>query len=130
MQSKTALGLLAALACPLVFGCSSSVSTDGKPAASSSAALRRTQSCEDLTSALRADARSKVNSRIDAEVRAIREGYTKYFYGPERGGIATTPTLNAGPGVTMDAAPQAPAGASAAANPAHSETETQVKGVD
>ena len=49
MQSKTALALLAAVACPLAFGCSSSVSSEGKPVASSHAALRRTQSCEDLS---------------------------------------------------------------------------------
>ncbi len=53
MQSKTALALLAAVAYPLVFGCSSSGSADRTVATSSSAALRRTQSCEDLTLALR-----------------------------------------------------------------------------
>ncbi len=75
MQSKTALALLAAVACPLVLGCSSSGTAGGTPVATTSAALRRTQSCEDLTLTLREDARSKLNRRIDAEVRAIREGY-------------------------------------------------------
>jgi hypothetical protein len=126
MQSKTALALLATLACPLVFGCSSAVSADGKPVASSTAALRRTQSCEDLTAALRADARAKVNSRIDAEVRAVREGYPNYFYGSGRGG----PILNAGPVAAVDDSAAVPGAGSAADSPAHSETETQVKGVD
>src|SRR5881394_1656283 len=109
MQSKTALALLAAVACPLAFGCSSSVNGDGKPVVSSSAALRRTQSCEDLTQALRDDARSKLNRRIDAQVRAIREGYTSY-YGPNRGGgLEFAP---AGPSATNGAAVDDAAGPS------------------
>ncbi|HET7544594.1 MAG TPA: beta-propeller domain-containing protein, partial [Polyangiaceae bacterium] len=133
MQSKTALALLAAIACPLVFGCSSSVSADGKPVASSQAALRRTQSCEDLTQALRDDARSKLNRRIDAEVRAIREGYTNYYYGyPTPGGIGVAgPVLNEGAQPATPTAGTAADGNAASADvPAHSETETQVKGVD
>ncbi|MEI9949804.1 MAG: beta-propeller domain-containing protein [Pseudomonadota bacterium] len=130
MQSKTALALLAAVACPLVLGCSSSGTAGGTPVATTSAALRRTQSCEDLTLTLREDARSKLNRRIDAEVRAIREGYPNYYYGPG--------TTNAGnlaiPSRADDGAtagnPQAPTGDTASAAPAHSETETQVKGVD
>ena len=125
MHSKTALALLAALACPLISGCSSSVGADESSAASSTGALRRTQSCEDLTLALREDARSKLNRRIDAEVRAIREGYNNYY----RGG-----NLAIAPGVAPSA-PEANAGAAddaggASSTPAHSETETQVKGVD
>jgi hypothetical protein len=129
MQSKTALALLAAVACPLVLGCSSSGSSRGIPVASTSGALRQTQSCEDLTLALREDARSKLNRRIDAEVRAIREGYPSYrgsgpvFAGP----LPIGAEVNAGA-----AAPGNASGAvdTAAATPAHSETETQVKGVD
>src|SRR6188768_2638073 len=129
MQSKTALALLAAVACPLALGCSSAVSSEGKPVASSHAALRRTQSCEDLSLALREDARSKLNLRIDAEVRAIREGYS-YSYYPGRGlsiptGAELAPSVNAGAAPTPDAAAD-----SSATNPAHSETETQVEGVD
>ena len=123
MQSKTALALFAAIACPLLFGCSSSGNGQAEPAASTHAALRRTQSCGDLTAALREDARSKLNRRVDAEVRAIREGYPNYYYGPNRGGVVDyAPTLDAAPGATAD--PQAPATDSASSNPAHSETET------
>jgi hypothetical protein len=136
MQSKTALALLAAVACPLAFGCSSSVNADGKPVVSSSAALRRTQSCEDLTQTLREDARAKLNRRVDAEVRAIREGYPSYYYGPVRGdgGLVIAPgvpTPNAGAAVDdgSTASPESPSDPSTA-NPTHSETETQVKGVD
>jgi len=131
MQSKTALALLAAIACPLALGCSSSsgAGTVTPVATGTSAALRRSQSCPDLTSALREDARSKLNRRIDAEVRAIREGYSNYY----RGG-AVPPTLNGGP--TFGTAPGAAQAVDDAAEgnsnsmPAHSETETQVKGVD
>jgi len=130
MQSKTALALLVAVASPLAFGCSSSVSADGKPAVSSSAALRRTQSCEDLTQALRDDAHSKLNRRIDAQIRGIREGYTDYYYGPnlDDGNLAFAPS---GPAVNEGAtANPTPATDSSTAAPKHSETETQVKGVD
>src|SRR3954471_9853586 len=126
MQSKTALALFAAIACPLVLGCSAPATGDAKTVASKDAALRRTQSCEDLTLALREDARSKLNGRIDAEVRAIREGYSYYYGG--RGG----PVLE-GPGFAEGAVPAATAGAvadDASSTPAHSDTETQVKGVD
>ena len=78
---------------------------------------------------MREDARSKLNRRIDAEVRAIREGYPNYYYGPgskTAGPVLLAPTLNAG---AAEPSPQATAD-SAAATPAHSDTETQVKGVD
>jgi hypothetical protein len=125
MQSKTALALLAAVACPLVLGCSSSGSSPGTAVAHTSGALRRTQSCEDLTLALREDARSKLNRRIDAEVRAIREGYTNYYRGgPVFVGAEASPNAGAAPGNA------AASSDSAGAAPRHSETETQVKGVD
>ena len=131
MQSKTALALLVAVASPFAFGCSSSVSGEGKPVTTSSAALRRTQSCDDLTQSLRDDARSKLNRRIDAEVRAIREGYSSYYYPGRGGGLALAPSPNAGAAVddAATASPQAPSDPSTS-TPAHSETETQVKGVD
>lgn len=124
MQSKTALFLLAAVTCLPAFGCSSSGKTDGPVVGSSSAALRRTQSCDDLTQSLREDASSKMNRRIDAEVRAIQEGYPGYYYGYGPGLAYGTPSA------AVDAAVPAPQAPSNAAAPAHSETETQVKGVD
>jgi len=130
MHSKTALALLATIACPLVLGCSSSGSSGEPPVNSSGAALRRTQSCEDLTLSLREDARSKLNRRIDAEVRAIQEGYTNYGY---RGGDFAIGPVPGVPTANVGAAPGSAQGASdsaAEAAPAHSETETQVKGVD
>ena len=133
MQSKTALALLLAIASPLAFGCSSSVSADGKHVASSSAALRRTRSCEDLSQALRDDARSKLNRRIDAQIRAIREGYTNYYGGVGRGGgVLLTPTVNVGAATDDGATGNAAEGSAdpSAAAPKHSETETQVQGVD
>ena len=62
-------------------------------------------------------------------MRAIREGYP-YSYYPGRGmevgaGPVFAPTLNAGAAPTPDVAVD-----SSATSPAHSETETQVKGVD
>jgi beta propeller domain-containing protein len=131
MQTKTALALLATIACPWVLGCSSAASPDGKAAASTTGALRRTQSCEDLTLALREDARSKLNRRVDAAVRAIREGYTNYYPGgglaiADDGPVVLAPSGNAG---AVPAGP-VPSTDSAAESPAHSETETQVKGVD
>lgn len=132
MQSKTALALLVTVACPVVFGCSGSMtSAEGTPVVSSSATLRRTQSCEELTQTLREDARSKLNRRIDAQVRAIREGYTTYYAPGRGGGVLLTPgapTANAGAVVEDGAAPSSETPSTA--TPAHSETETQVKGVD
>ncbi len=84
------------------------------------ATLKRTQTCEDLTVALRDDARSKLNRRIDAEIRGIRQGWS-YGYGGEdsRNAAGAAPPQTGGAG-----------GTTAAPAPAHSETETQVKGVD
>ncbi|HEY3254320.1 MAG TPA: beta-propeller domain-containing protein, partial [Polyangiaceae bacterium] len=79
---------------------------------------------------MREDARTKLNERIDAEVRAIREGYSNYYRGGGPLAIGSAPVPQAAnAGATADTA--APATDSAAsATPAHSDTETQVKGVD
>ncbi len=101
-------------------GCSSS-SGAGAPAMDySQALLQRMQTCEALTQALRADASSKMNRRIDAEIQAVLQGYGTGF-GPVPG------EYNAGGaagGGSTASGPQAPSA------PAHSDTETQVKGVD
>src|SRR5262245_53869894 len=80
MNTRTSLFLLLATACPLVTGCSGTESGE-RGVGTARSALRRMQSCGDLTQSLRDDARVKMNQRIDAEVRAIREGYSNYYYG-------------------------------------------------
>src|SRR5579864_5635040 len=88
------------------------------------ATLRRAVSCDDLSAALREDARSKMNRRIDAEVRAIQQGWG-YGYGVNdaRGGGAQNAAPPAAPSAGSASTTTTPA-------PAHSDTETQVKGVD
>jgi hypothetical protein len=89
---------------------------------SSKVALERAVSCDDLAESLRADASSKMNRRIDAEIRAIKEGYTYWARGPFDSSPAPGAPVTPGATATPDAA-ESP-------TPAHSETETQVKGVD
>lgn len=111
-------------------GCSSSTADEPPVAEKQAAALRRAQSCDDLSQSLREDARKKMNQRIDAEVRASQEGYYLYRYGP--GYPVAIGAENAAASPVADATTQAGAAKSADAplSPAHSETETQVKGVD
>jgi Beta propeller domain len=129
MNTKTsfsALSLLiaAGVSCSALGGCSGSTASVGAIDLSK-ATLKRAQSCEDLTSALRDDARSKLNRRIDAEVRAIGQGWGYgYGYGGDYGG-----TTNAGTAAPPQVAGSGGGGATVPA-PAHSDTETQVKGVD
>jgi len=117
MNAKTGLFLLMG-ASGLAVGCSGSGSKSTEVVDITSASLRRAQSCQDLTQALRDDALSKLNRRIDAEIRAVHEGYTPYAYGGEG-----DPTAGSAGGATNGGNSPAPA-------PAHSDTETQVKGVD
>jgi hypothetical protein len=109
-----------AAALPLASACSGGGSGTVETIDITNASLRRAQSCADLTQALRSDALSKMNRRIDAEIRGIREGWSYY------GGEGDTPTPMMGPGGAT------PAGQTngASATPVHSDTETQVKGVD
>jgi uncharacterized secreted protein with C-terminal beta-propeller domain len=87
-------------------------------------ALERATSCDELTASLRADASSKMNRRIDAEIRAVKEGYTYW-------GRGTVVVPGGGPvNAPSPGAPLAPDAAAESPAPAHSETETQVKGVD
>jgi hypothetical protein len=120
---STSLFLLIALgaASSALAGCSGSSASVGAIDLSK-ATLRRATTCEDLSAGFRDDARSKLNRRIDAEIRALREGWGySYGYGGE-GDVAKAGTA---------APPQAGgAGAPAVPAPAHSDTETQVKGVD
>ena len=134
MNTRSSLCVLAVAACPLVVGCSGTATTETGPVGKASAALRRMQSCEELTQSLRADARVKMTERIDTEIRAVREGYAGYGYGYGSGPTLGLPSVAVGAPAPQTAAP-APAGNAAgaatdSAAPAHSDTETQVKGVD
>ena len=122
MKAKTALSLVVAVVGPLAVGCSGS-SAPTESIDLTNASLRRAQSCSDLTAALRDDARSKMNRRVDAEVRAIREGYSYYGYGGE-GDFGGAPMAGAASPATQNGA------SGAAPAPSHSNTETQVEGVD
>ncbi len=139
MRSSSALPFWFGVGLPLLLvgsGCgsvSSGTGSDGT-VGTSKAALRRMQSCEELTQALRDDALSKMNQRIDAQIRAVRAGYVTY-------GTLGIAEDSAGRGVAVamtgagtKAAAQAPnaqaTDSASTATPAHSETETQVKGVD
>jgi hypothetical protein len=125
MKTALPLVLLVLPVLGLTAGCSGGTTTEGRPLDISQATLRRAESCEDLTTALREDARSKMNRRIDAEVLAIRTGYTQYGYGTTRNAAADAPVPQAA--APTDSAAGGGAGSSA---PAHSDTETQVAGVD
>src|SRR5258708_37438092 len=76
MNNKSSLCLLAVAACPLVIGCSGAGTVETGPVGKATSALRRMQSCEELTDSLRADARVKMTQRIDAEIRDVRAGDT------------------------------------------------------
>jgi hypothetical protein len=129
MKSRTSLSLLAAAACPLVIACSGSGGVDASTGKTHSA-LRRMQSCEELTQSLREDALSKVNQRIDAEIRAIQEGYSNSYLG-HAGGVAGGIGLGAPSAQNpTPSADSAAGGSTGTANPAHSDTEVQVQGVD
>jgi hypothetical protein len=118
----------------LSVGCGGSGGVRSELVDVSQAALQKMTSCDELTAALRADALSKMNRRIDAEVQAIKAGYGNYGYDERFASAGGGAALGAGP--TNNAAVSAAAGSGTGAAsmatppPAHSNTETQVKGVD
>ena len=100
--------------------------------------LRPVQSCSELTSLLQADARTKMNSRIDAQIKAIQQGIgtnQRAFGGggsgsggagfPAAGGTNAAPAAGNANTTLVAGSASTPAQA-----PAHSNTETQVQGVD
>ena len=125
-MKKTALALLVGCGVLPLFaiGCSGAT-TDQKSVDISRATLHRVATCADLSAALREDARAKLNKRVDSEIRAIREGMV-YGYG-YRGGYGMP---NAAPTEAAGAATKDSSTSAASPAPAHSDTETQVKGVD
>ncbi|WP_437287864.1 beta-propeller domain-containing protein [Sorangium sp. So ce406] len=127
-----ATGLLAA-------GCDPESPRDGSQSGSQSAALHRAQSCEDLEALLKQDALTKMNAQIDAMIASYS------VYGDIRGGggIGVDNDLGGGvgapPGQSADPTAPSPVPASgdgAAAPedgsgpPTHSDTNTQVAGID
>jgi uncharacterized secreted protein with C-terminal beta-propeller domain len=140
MHHRSALFVLAAVAGPLAIACSSSSTSDAN-VGTARAALRRMQSCTELTESLREDARVKMHERIDAQIRAIREGwYKSYYYDrgfatvegaiPQAGAAAPSGQGGAtgATGASDNAASPSPS--TVTADPSHSNTETQVEGVD
>jgi|CZKU01.1.fsa_nt_gi hypothetical protein len=111
-------------------------------------ALRPITSCSDLTVALHDDARAKMDASVDAQIKTIRAAAAAaqdaggVYFGPNFGGGGVSGNPGGGfaaVGAAVAAPPQANTGAttgaaatgtSSTATPAHSETETQVKGVD
>ncbi|KYF63985.1 beta-propeller domain-containing protein [Sorangium cellulosum] len=128
-----ATGLLAA-------GCDPESPRDGSQSGSQSAALHRAQSCEDLEALLKQDALTKMNAQIDAMIASYS------VYGDIRGGGGVIGVddnaaggVGAPPGQSADPAAPSPGpasgdGASApedgSGTPTHSDTNTQVAGVD
>ena len=111
-------------------------------------ALRAITSCGDLTVALRDDARAKMNASVDAQIKSIRAAAAQqdggvFYWGGGSFGNAGIGGGGAGGGPALAAPAQTAGGAnnagasgtptapgSSTAVPAHSNTETQVKGVD
>lgn len=94
------------------------------PLGSTPISMRRAASCADLDAMLRADALAKMNARIDGEIDAINR------YGDEAGGGMvyddSAPTASGAAGASANGAPKA----SQDGATAHSDTNTQVAGVD
>ncbi len=125
MNAKTSLSMLIVMgvSCADLAGCSGSSARVTPGVDLTKATLRRTQSCQDLTAAMQDDARSKLNRRIDAEIRSIREGWGYGYGGYGEGDVS-------GAGGAAPPAATGAGGAKSVPAPAHSDTETQVKGVD
>ncbi|WP_437855551.1 beta-propeller domain-containing protein [Sorangium sp. So ce363] len=126
----------------LAVGCETA-STPGEPVDSQRAALHRAQSCDDLEALLKQDALAKMNAQIDATIAS----YSAYGYprGAAVGGVdngsvgvpggAEDPTDTPAPvpptaddgGTSQETSGE---DSGSGADPAHSETNTQVAGVD
>lgn len=149
MHAKTALVLLtavglasSAMGCALLAPTEKPASTDGQ--------LKRVQTCGELDTYLKQDAALRMNKAIDRQIQAIQEyGVGSYypaggdFGGSSSGGVATG-SANASEGGSSSggsssgATPSAPSGSGSSKSGTdttagatdHSDTNTQVKGVD
>ena len=120
-------------------GCSSASPAD-EPRVTG--ALRRTQSCDELASALKADAQAKLDARTKALEGFLADPSTRPVFASAgatdggAGGSSTTPgATGAGGGVATGAGGGSNGGAPAGGSkggppPTHSTTTTQVAGVD
>lgn len=92
------------------------------------AALQRAESCADLEARLEADAIAKMHRQIDTEIRLIEDGWwDDGWFGEDQLGGDVAASTGAGGGGAPDAGA---GGGHGAASPSHSETNTQVDGVD
>lgn len=133
MKIQTAFVLIASVTSAAALGCSSSA-TPTENVGLARASLHRAKGCGDLLADLKADALFKLNQGIDRQIEQIRTCVARtnsdssciYFGG---GSFATGAPNGAEGGAAVDkgAAPQAPSDDRAAS---HSETNTQVAGVD
>jgi hypothetical protein len=86
------------------------------------ASLQRAQSCDELETLLKEDASVRMNRFIDLQISSIRYWESQQsFFGGLRGDVAMEDGATAGSGGANE---------DSAAGPAHSETNTQIEGVD
>ncbi|WP_437724296.1 beta-propeller domain-containing protein [Sorangium sp. So ce861] len=120
----------------LAVGCVTESSTPAPDeSASQRAALHRAQSCDDLEALLKQDALAKMNAQIDAMIAsyaAIGDGRGVGFGGPGVAvpGGAADPTGVPAPTPPVDNSAEDSAAGGESDAPAHSDTNTQVAGVD
>ncbi|WP_437334888.1 beta-propeller domain-containing protein [Sorangium sp. So ce394] len=120
----------------LAVGCVTESSSPGPDeSASQRAALHRAQSCDDLEALLKQDALAKMNAQIDAMIAsygAIGDGRGVGFGGPGVAvpGGAADPTGVPSPTPPVAGSPEDAASGGESDAPAHSDTNTQVAGVD
>ncbi|MGK3988726.1 beta-propeller domain-containing protein [Sorangium sp. So ce136] len=136
-RAHSSLWLLAATGL-LAAGCEA----EPPPVQSHRAPLHRAESCDDLAASLKQDALTKMNAQIDAMIASYsaygtpRGGGGVIGVGNDAGGdLGATPGGDADPtGVPSPTPPQADAAEDAASGgsdaPTHSDTNTQVAGVD
>lgn len=130
MRTKTAFVMIAAAMTASAWGCGSGEGQVTEDPATQRASLHRAKGCGDLLADLKADAIYKLNKGIDRQIESIQKCIAKRgeeqcsgYYGIGRGGDFGT-TEDAAAGAAPPSAPNADRAS------AHSETNTQVKGVD
>jgi uncharacterized secreted protein with C-terminal beta-propeller domain len=122
-QKRTILPLITLLLGAV--GCDSGVQEEDVQQLAAS--LQQAQNCDHLLSMLKQDALAKMNAEVDAQIQWIDEGG---YYGGGDVAVGTgSSSTSSGGEPTNEAAPSAGSDSSAPA-PSHSETNTQVDGVD
>lgn len=145
MKIQTAFVLIAAVTSAAAMGCGSSSDNASKnPNGVARASLHRAKGCGDLLSDLKADATYKLNKAIDRQIESIQkcllrsggsEQNCAYYGGYIGGGGGFDAQATGGAEDSRNSAPPSAPSGSGTASPApkassHSETNTQVKGVD